>query len=163
MRKTVTLGVTTIFAFGLSFFAFAGDGGVIRDVEYVEDYGCAHWEDPGSQLEAGIEICTELSVMTTSQFMPSGIIKRTVYMYSVETMTYYEEFLQEVTNESISKGIGSLEKGVIASKVDREGCVVNEATGTGLLSIYKLHYANGKYVKFDLDVVSVDCDTYFSD
>ena len=163
MSNRLILSAVAALAIGFGVSVNAGGKGVTRDVEFVEDYGCVHWEDPGSELEAGVEICTDISVLTTSQYMPSGIISRTIHLFSFETMTFYGEPLQEVTNESISKGVGSLEKGVIASKVDREGCVVNEATGNGLLSIYKLHYANGRYVKFDLDVVSVDCDTYFDE
>ena len=156
-RKAMMLALILV----LPQLSWSGGSGVTRDVEFVEDFGCVHWEDPGSELEAGIEICTDISVLTNSQYMQSGIIKRTVYLFYVETMTYYGDTYQVVTEESVSAGIGSLEKGVIASKVDREGCVVNEATGNGLLSIYKLHYADGRYVKFDLDVISVDCDTYF--
>ena len=83
-RKAVMLALILV----LPQLSWSGGSGVTRDVEFVEDYGCVHWEDPGSELEAGIEICTDISVLTNSQYMQSGIIKRTVYLFYVETMTY---------------------------------------------------------------------------
>jgi hypothetical protein len=137
------------------------NNGVQREVEFVEDSTCISWLEPENGLPDGVEVCSEISGMTTSQYMKSGMIKRSIHMYTYEVYTYYGEVFQIIEQVSDSSGIGSEDKGVIASKIDREGCVTNDFTGDGLVSVYRLHFANGRYVVFDFEAIPVDCDTYF--